>query len=47
MRDFGIQKIKYFDGHDWVVEKVGDVMKNAITSSGDKLRKKIISSKYD
>lgn len=33
---FGIKKIKYFDGNSWIVSKIDDIKKDAITSSGDR-----------
>lgn len=34
--DFGIRKIGYFDGEDWTERPIKEIMKTAITSSGDR-----------
>ena len=36
LREFGIRKIKYFDGISWIEEDIEKVMKTAIISSGDR-----------
>lgn len=33
---FGIRKIGYFDGKEWIEKDIEDVMKTAIISSGDR-----------
>ncbi len=43
--DFGIRKIGYFDGESWLERHIEDVIKTAITSSGDRtFSKKILSA---
>tara|TARA_A100001015_G_scaffold179394_1_gene199455 strand:- start:122 stop:487 length:366 start_codon:yes stop_codon:yes gene_type:complete len=39
LSEFGIRRIRYFDGESWIEENVTDVMKTAIVSSGDRPRK--------
>ena len=34
--DFGIRKIRYFDGKSWIEEHIDVAMKTAIVSSGDR-----------
>ncbi len=39
LRQFGIRKVKYFDGIAWIEEDIEEVMKTAIISSGDRYGK--------